>query len=83
MPTFRAVSGKYIWVPAETVMRAEQGEGGLTTVLHCVPPPGSPPGSVMASEVEGTVQSNGAVLDAALARFAPAPLPTGSSLVAA
>lgn len=69
MPVFRGTNGKFCWVPAESVIRAEQGEGGLCTQLILVAPPGSPPGAVALCEVEGTVQTVGATLDAHLAKF--------------
>lgn len=66
MPVFRATNGKALWISAQSVLRAEQGEGGLTTMIHMIPPPGSPPGSVMLTEVEGTVYTVGDMLDQAL-----------------
>ena len=68
MPTFRTMNGKTIWFPAQSIMRLEPGEGGLTTIVHAVPPPGSPPGSTLSAEVEGLSATHGAELDRLLAR---------------
>lgn len=67
MPTFEHINGKAIWVPAHAVLRVEQGEGGLSSTLHMIAPPGSPPGATLTAEVKGRVQVIGEQLDAQLA----------------
>jgi hypothetical protein len=63
MPTFITRQGKPLWFPAQGIMRMEPGEGGLTTIIHAVPPPGAPPGSTLSAEVDGTVFTHGIELD--------------------
>jgi hypothetical protein len=68
MPTFEAANGKHVWFAAASVLRVEPAEGGLTSIIHTLAPPGSPPGATLTCEVRGTVKTVGEQLDAALSR---------------
>jgi len=69
MPVFK-VKGGSVWLPAESAISGESSPGGLSTVLTLIPLPGM--AGVRQVEVEGRVETVGAELDAALAKYPPA-----------